>query len=180
MRLIKRIFIKNCLILALLFSLNACASFYQPKTEVDPDFKEFITEFKHISSVNEATRYEDMSIVFSKENKGEVIGTCYENIFYKKVEISEDFWMHSNHIDKQALIYHELGHCVCNLKHSDVSNSENWLERIFYKVKNWILGYEENFEDGCPTSWMNSSLVPSECSYRHFEEYVQDMKNRCQ
>lgn len=180
MKLIKRIFIRNLSILVLLFSVNACASFHKEETVVDPTFNDFVTEFKHISKKTDKRHYEDLSIVFSEKDMGDAIGTCYESIFYSKIEISKDFWTYSNYIDKQALIYHELGHCVCNLGHTDISNSGAWYERIIYKIKYWMFGDEEKFKDGCPISWMNSNIVSSDCSYRHFDEYIADIKNRCQ
>jgi hypothetical protein len=111
-----------------------------------------------------------------------VIGVCYDNIFSRKIEIDRDFWTYSSYIDKQVLINHELAHCVCNLEHSDIPEPENlnFFQKIYYKIKSWFVEDDNNFEDGCPKSWMNSSIVSSQCSYAHYIEYVKDIKNRCQ
>jgi hypothetical protein len=183
MKLTKKTYIRNCLILALLFSSSACASFHTHEKIVDPQFEEFVEEFKKISGRKDSSDYDDMSIVFSKKNQGDgVIGTCHDAIFYREIEINEDFWTHSNYIDKQVLMNHELAHCVCNIGHSDPpSISEmSFFEKIYYKIRSWFVKDDNYFYDGCPKSWMNSTIVNSGCSYVHYSEYVKDIQNRCQ
>ena len=184
MRSIKQILLRSLLTLELLNSLSGCAQTgLIPKTKVDLELVDFIEEFKLISTRKQDMDYANLSVNFTdiKSNRG-VIGTCHNRIFYSTIEIDKTFWAHSSFVDKKAVVFHELMHCVCNSDHTNTPppTSGSWLDRVIYKIASFFQVNKEHLEDGCPVSWMNSSIAPTHCSYKHYNYYVQDVKKKCE
>jgi hypothetical protein len=72
-----------------------------------------------------------------------------------EVRVLKSWWDDSSDLEKELLVYHELGHCVINRKH------------------------KEGFIDGtnCPNSLMNSIMVGEYCYIKHYDYYIWELKN---
>lgn len=91
------------------------------------------------------------------EMESPYLGKCYTytrgpNVFPIQIEISSEFWSRTSEDAKNALIFHELGHCVLNLDH-----------------------YGSIMPDDCPSSLMNHYLPDHTCISRHWDRYMFDM-----
>jgi hypothetical protein len=81
---------------------------------VEKQFIPHIVKFSNITG-----RVVDVTMRFS-ELKDDYVGMC---TIYKSgrrvVEIDESFWNESDYNEREELIFHELGHCVLNRRHSE-------------------------------------------------------------
>ena len=124
----------------------SCSSVFVDYTlkDTDKEFEPYIQEFSNIiKDSKNHYKIKKTKIVFHKFKVKEgsnymVLGKCYgmfSNTYL--IRISEDYWKEASFISKQFTIYHELGHCVCNLFHTDTSHgSSGTFENILYKLKN--------------------------------------------
>jgi hypothetical protein len=101
------------------------------EVEIDEELKLFVdlfmedcntrrTDCKHRLQKIKEIKVVDMPDVDKLDNQV-VIGVCYDNIIYKKVHINKEM---IGYADKylQALMYHELGHCMYDLDHVEESD----------------------------------------------------------
>lgn len=64
------------------------------------------------------------------------------------IRVDRGFWERSDSASKLALMYHELGHCVCGYGHD---------KRLL--------------DDGCPASVLSKELPDKTCIDKHRERY---------
>jgi len=84
-----------------------------------------------------------------------VIGRCHP--LTKEIQIDPKFWYTETEFRKTSLIYHELTHCVCSqYKHDDTLK-----------------------EDKCPETLMNSQSTSQKCLNKYWEEYIDELYERC-
>jgi hypothetical protein len=110
------------------------------------------------------------------------VGRCY----YSKLpdggrEISISYWDFSWYSESQReeLVFHELGHCLCNLDHTHKGGTYREPDKEYpsNNLEEWPkLGY---LPDGCPASTMYPRVMGSDCYEKHRELYLQDILNRC-
>lgn len=81
-----------------------------------------------------------------------VVGLCHYEDSERSIEISTKYWPKLSEYSREALLLHELGHCVLNLEHSDKLRSDN-----------------------CPKSLMFPSLLPDECYLKHRPDYIREL-----
>lgn len=84
-----------------------------------------------------------------------IIGQC--NLATLGVSIDRSNWKTESIQTKTALIHHELGHCYCLIGH-----------------------VEAELKDGCPDSIMNPLLPSEACLEKHWDRYIDDLKDRCE
>ena len=105
------------------------------------------------------TKYKETNFLFYSIKfmslPGRTVGTC--NSGNKDIFIDPSFWYRSNNKTKQALIFHEFGHCICFKKH-----------------------YNEEREDECPVSIMNKHIPDPKCLKKHWDSYMEDYFERCE
>jgi hypothetical protein len=123
---------------------------------LDDELVEHFKTFEEIFGVTAIGEVRGVIDTMHKERKENelIIGTCY--YFYDDtkplVKVYREHWKQASHFGREALIMHELGHCLLKMKHRE--------------------GYGE---DHAPLSVMNSTL-PDETVYEHKrEEYIQEM-----
>lgn len=75
------------------------------------------------------------------------VGYCYKPT--NSIEILRSYWAEIPNIKRQMLIFHELGHCLLDKKHSD-----------------------ELLLDGCGASIMLFHMDTSNCYYKHYNELI--------
>jgi len=182
-------------ILALLF-LISCAKppirrtkvFPDHSTEIsDPQIKAIVDEFMDLSKRNKVKFNSKVSVGFTKINDGNVIGTCSYRMTFREIDLDIDFWKNATFIQKTSLLYHELAHCYCDRDH-DFGDGTLYPDDSFkYILQSWfqkstfnIYRPEGYYEDGCPTSIMYPKLIEDYCFRVHYNEYVNEMFNRCE
>ena len=121
------------LVIALLIS---GAAYGQTERVVDPALKplfgRFIVDALTAEVPLDRSRLNDLrSITFAKLNRDTTLGVCrtltYEDEDGKHrelaIEIDRDTWYRSSLCEQRALLYHELGHCLLGLAHSQFQDS---------------------------------------------------------
>ena len=176
--------IKNLLILALLMvSVNSCAvapRINALKKGIDPKFKHYVTEYRNVIGINTyKDRFDRLSMNFAKLEPG-VLGRCYWLLNGEfEIEIDRSYWDHgSSFYGKQYTAYHELEHCIRYRLHTDkkdkIRNVSDFFEEILYRLG--IIKKKGYLKDGCPASIMNSFSIGYTCQYKHFNYYIEEMK----
>ena len=149
------------IILGIPFSIVSCAL---EVTKLDGHTKTS-NELKDIS--NGKLGADRVSIQFSRElpehRKGAdvffVMGRCnfsWSNMKFE-VDINEVRWYYQPLRRKLMLLAHEFGHCQCvNFTHTD-----------------------KKLKDGCASHYMNGTLPQDSCIDKHWNRYVNQMKEGC-
>jgi hypothetical protein len=81
-----------------------------------------------------------------------VIGRCYYSDIYREIELDKDIWPGLDYLQREQLIFHELGHCTLDIDHDNTS-----------------------LEGGCPASIMYYKLMPQICYKKYREYYIEEL-----
>lgn len=117
-----------------------------------PEFKPHIERFETLygKSIN-------TEITFVPEFKDGVVGICY--FLKNKVEISREYWNRASDLQKELLVFHELGHCVLHY----YGHNEQWIIRD---------------KEAIPNSIMYPYLISDKIYERHKGYYINELFNR--
>jgi hypothetical protein len=140
-----------CIILTILEI--AILTDYSKKSKIDVEFQEYVLEFESVFNVSVGS----IPITFAdlKENN---IGECHLPYFKKSnaaIYIDKEYWVGYSSIERKALIFHELGHCIFNLDHVNLVN------------------ITDNF---CPVSLMYESIQSVSCLTENWDKYITNFK----
>lgn len=120
---------------------------FQANTYIDPNFQPMVDKFTEISGITP-----EVSIYFD-DLTGDVIGTCYVRGEVRDIEIDEAWWWNASYLDRELVIFHELGHCVLDqMDHRD------------FKLSN-----------GCSGSIMNTYHIGAYCYEKHYDYYIEEL-----
>lgn len=133
-------------LLILLLFLIGCV--VKKPVYIDPAFKEHAEFFE---SYYETTI--TVSITF-KNLEYPVVGVCMGG---KRVYIDPEFWEKIDFYRREALIFHELGHCIFKRDHD---NAE------------LILNISPT---DCPITIMNEYLITTYCYQRYHDYYLEEL-----
>lgn len=151
-------FIFNVILLVVLtsFSLHSCTTITMKDRELIPYANKFIFDMDLDESDLSRITLKFSSLGNVAGDEFVKLGVC--NYLTGIVEIDPGQWYRGgeNRTRKKALIYHELGHCICFEDHDD-------------RVMN----------DSCPVSMMNSQLVPTNCLWKHWDHYIKELRGKC-
>lgn len=102
--------------------LIGCSSPEPKVLFVDKAFTSYVEEFIHAgASVNHPVTVDNLIIVFSTELDDDILGVCEQTTDgTPRIQISLQNWVTSIEIEKKAVVFHELGHCVLWLDHDEV------------------------------------------------------------
>lgn len=179
---------KTCLFTLLLFTFffTSCASDTTRKKKneyvrivpihegVDKEFRTFVRKFQ--DKTDKGYTALELTIGF-KEKPYPVIGQCYWVTFFKReIDIDPYYWQSSSELEKQSLIDHEMGHCVCHRLHSPTTQRE-WYDKALEFLG--IIRKEGFLYDGCPDSLMHFGNIPEKCLIQHKTYYDTEMKYFC-
>jgi len=115
----------------LCFSFIACEEEPQPAIDVDllvyvEDFIFEANERDYIDENGNALHIDSLGIevMFTNISNSAVIGRCNRDENDEGVSISIDplFWKTSTELEKEYIMFHELGHCVLNRNHTTQSD----------------------------------------------------------
>ena len=131
----------------------SCSQFPTRDGKLQPYVNSFIEDMGY-----EKDRIDGYTVRFetlSHLNAG-TIGYCQP--LSKRIRIDPTYWYGPFVSEKSrtALVYHELGHCVCYEAHDD-----------------------SLLPDKCPTTIMHHRLTSNTCLQRHWDYYVEELFQRC-
>lgn len=107
----------------------------------------------YIQYVEDTTGQEVTVSIRFADLKDRIAGACYRYIGNRrKVLIDQPVWNYLTELERQSLIFHEIGHCVFNKHHN--------------------FNYFQN--DYCPVSFMAPSIPSHACLEKHWDEYIQE------
>ncbi len=91
--------------------------------EISPYMDKFIEEGE-LRGLNIEINYNNLSASVSAISDSGVIGQCvsYSNE-HQEILISEDFWNSATELNKEFLVFHELGHCILGRSHDDSTDN---------------------------------------------------------
>lgn len=112
----------------------------------DAAFSKHIKTFEQLSN-----KKVDTGIRFGKLPKG-TLGACYT--LSGNVRIAKKTWHQLKPLVQEALIFHELGHCLLGREHQT--------------------NFTIRFSDGCPDSLMYPYLIRS-CYIKHRNYYIKEL-----
>lgn len=109
---------KNVFIFILSLFLVGCGIDSPNRMSITPtneELKPYLDDFIAMAKINEYDtsrfNYIELGMTFG-QLEGTTIGLCRTNYSQSQVTIDRDFWNNSFEVDKRALIFHELGHCL--------------------------------------------------------------------
>lgn len=104
---------------------NSCAKdTLETDEELQPYFQLFADEAakRGITVDYEAARIEGLMQNITQSN---VLGQCFRNEEKpRKVIVDQNYWDAASELDRQFLIFHELGHCFLDREHDDRSDGQ--------------------------------------------------------
>ena len=132
--------------------------------QVTPEQKEIIGQYR-------------MSMGF-EDLPGSIAGVCVGfSPGHREIGIDNSTWEKATELERKALMFHEIAHCLCNRKHNHskgkYNNDTDEEDKVERTAKN---GY---FEDGCATSMMHPRMQPDWCVYAHYDHYFAEIFEKC-
>lgn len=184
-------FIKMMNLLSILFVLSSCSNPIpiKPRPEhvgVDPKAQSLVDEYFWLGKQNDLPFNGKVTIGFKDINHGDVIGICTTTWFWREIDLDKGFWDRSTQTSRLALLFHELTHCYCGRIH-DYDEDKEYPDTVDARIKQvyeWVAhrkgpipGY---MSDGCPLSIMYPEVLDDECTLKHYNEYIEEMFDRCE
>lgn len=156
----------NVSYLAILLLIGGCGLRPDDKQSIEEpsDYQSDSTfdTFKDSFSNDTGHSASSIAIVFASDMSDTIAGMCYyynDRTYadYNYIKINSKYWKDYSLLQREQLIYHELGHCVLYKDHNDARNKTT----------------------GCPVSIMNSymfSLYEStNCYQKYHSNYISDL-----
>ena len=120
--------LKLIICLTLLISLISCEKDQQVVYFIDNDLLSYFDDFKkEAAERNVQIDYELLGIegYIRTITSGDVVGQCVHNsIDPDQVVIDRDYWNGASAIEKEFIVFHELGHCALGRSHLDTKNPD--------------------------------------------------------
>lgn len=133
-----------------------------PVTDVElvPYFNEFqVLTGKDLSNVQGAIRDKFAYRMPWMPKDSQFIGLCTPLVLStmgSEIVLWKNFWALASVTERRLLVFHELAHCACHRMHDS-----------------------SKFSDGCPKSIMSPILSIDLCAIVHYDDYINDLKERC-
>ena len=172
-------------LLGIILFLNSCSALprvTQKQKGIDPVFKPYIESYRNIIGKDKYQyKFDRLSMNF-KDLKSGIVGKCWWLINGDfEIEIDPDWWYRNYAFDpiaKEFLAYHELEHCMRYRMHTDRKKEIRSILDFFEEI-GYYLGLLEKpgyLKDGCPASLMHSYVTSYYCRKKHYEYYIQELK----
>lgn len=120
---------------------------------MDDAFKSYVSRFNDEMAIR-GKSYDLTQIKISFGNLDGQIASCYYGVkYFKVIKVDKRWWKKLTIEEKEATIFHELGHCVLRRRlHHDVLN-----------------------KNGCPESLMHSSHSLKDCYFKNRTKYLDEL-----
>lgn len=125
----------------------------------EPEFDIYMQNFKKYAALGGSditNRMYNLKMKFASTSgvttsyPGEVLGYCSHPAYsptydspvdarYRDIIIDRGWWDKFLDLDKEELLFHELGHCVFNLPHNDTEMSIMWLNSFTLNVADSLM-----------------------------------------
>jgi hypothetical protein len=145
--------------------------------ESQQEIKEFVEDYKKLmKGIVEEKVIDNVKITMANLNPP-AVGLCWHMENPRRIQLDTKSWKSYDYAKKEALILHELGHCVCNLDHVHFMGKYDVGSKAPEKSEDRLnAGF---LEDGCPTSLMHPIVLDSECYTKHRDHYRYELHLRC-
>ena len=60
---------------------------------------------------------------FIEEIKDDIVGQCWQNSEEAYIVIDMEYWLNASTMDREFIVFHELGHCYLQREHLDVRDA---------------------------------------------------------
>jgi hypothetical protein len=121
--------------------LSSCAT---PQRDPFARYRQAFETVMRVSTIGVEIGFEKL--------KRPMVGVCHFAPDSRIVNVDPSYWAMISEYQREALIFHELGHCVLNLEHID-----------------------QNMVDGCPASNMSPEMLTDACYLAHRAYYARHM-----
>ena len=115
----------------MILALSACIQ-EEDLVEIDlqlqPHFEAFREEAMTRDFPIDGSLYEISARLASLPNSA--AGQCTSSPGNRLIEVDEDFWTNSDHLQQEFIIFHELGHCYLDRRHDEDENNRGICESI--------------------------------------------------
>jgi len=182
--------LKTLILLALLAA--SCASVKIPE-KIAPEFKgvdakvlPYYNEYLRLAKKQGIMFLMGASVGIKDINVGRVIGVCHYGAGWREVDLDRYFLEKSENTQKEALVFHELTHCLCTRIGHDYGPDKHYKESddalggakepIMCAAPKEETGY---YSDGCPITIMYPEVLSKECMDQHYDDYVKEMFVNC-
>lgn len=176
------------IVIALFLPNISCAGLKNKKvpeyTGIDHKVKTLVDKFLSLSAEKDIVFENKVTIGFKKIDYKRVIGVCNYGSFFREIDLDISFWNRSTYISKQALLFHEMAHCYCGRDH-DYEDGKQYPDdeanRLIISIR-YAFMFKTSpgfYEDGCPLSIMYPVLVDDDCMTIHYNQYIEEMFQRC-
>ena len=108
----------------------------------------------------------DENFVIPDPSSGRIVGVCSHNM--RRIEILAAFFDEASDYRREALLFHELGHCVGNLSHKNETFKSH---RRVYKIP-----YTDTDIINVPVSVMHSMLIRQEIYATDYARYRDELR----
>jgi hypothetical protein len=136
------------MVIAFVLTATGCGKSY-----IEPEFMPYVQTFEDATG-----KPVNLTIRFIKQfNNDNIKAKCWDRVFTRDIEVSEKHWSGMSPSLKEALILHELGHCVLNRGHI------KWEDKINAPYNN------------CPNSVMDPNSVPDWCYEQNRRHYLEEI-----
>jgi hypothetical protein len=164
---------------------NVLEKKYPDNTAILP----FVKEYKELAKKHKIEFKKRVKIRFKDIDRGLYIGFCRYDERRREVYIDIEFWDRSSEELRRALVFHELTHCYCGRTH-DWGKNKNYPNLLLERISNNMrkvdivplvpIFPEGYYEDMCPFSLMDPTLVDNYCLNKYKTVYYEEMFDRCE
>lgn len=183
--------IKKLYLFISLILLTACATPYASykwqspipfnKYKIPAEFQPHIKDFVKTSNGKIKLR-EVMTIQFKFKkypSGSSTLGTCYPAVVKRWITINQKWWKTATYKSQRELIFHELGHCLLNRRHTMPTRfPKEWLDKLenwLFKIGLWTT--RSYLKDHCPSSIMHLYALSRYCIQKHGDYYDKELFN---
>lgn len=136
---------KNKLLFLILILITSACGSINKEIHQESEFIHFIKKFDALYNTDVLG---NMSMVFvnntSTPEVPNAIGWCYWATNNRHIEINNSWWIYATYNQREALIFHELGHCALNRAHTSETMDFNGRE-IPISIMNPFMFANSNF-----------------------------------
>lgn len=135
------------LLLSVSTMIVGCGEGFRAVTQIDRDFQPIVEKFEYIYGVDV-----DLNM-FYQDLDGNVIGVCRSKTSYREIAVDPEYWDDAKELDRELLVFHELGHCV--------------LDQLVHR--------NSTLSDGCSGSIMDEYHIGAYCYDKHYDYYIEEL-----
>ena len=143
---------------------------------VDPQIQPYVDDWLYLAHGHGLKFDRVVTVGFKDINQGNIVGLTTYGWAFREIDIDVKFWNSSTSLSRAALVWHELGHAYCYRDH-DYGNGTEYGDADKARLDP---NKEDGFYgDGCPVTLLFPEVVEDNCFEKHYEDYVNEIFNRC-